>query len=91
MSDLGDMVNKRVVAKSIWRGGTGFAAVFGIAAISILSSCVPLAIGAAGVAVGYIARDEGLGKAPPLEGGGDDYKLPAAYGDSPADYDMPVY
>lgn len=29
--------------------------------MTAMNSCVPLAIGAAGVAVGYIARDEGIG------------------------------
>jgi hypothetical protein len=68
-----------------------------------LSSCVPLLIGAAGVTVGYIARDEGFGQAPPLEGGGyregrtETYGDPAPYGDGSGQtddlggYDTPVY
>ena len=68
-----------------------------------LNSCVPLLIAAAGVTVGYIARDEGIGKAPPLEGGGyrerstESYEEPAAYGDgsgkieNTGGYDLPVY
>ena len=68
-----------------------------------LNSCVPLLIAAAGVTVGYIARDEGIGQVPPLEGGGyrerstETYEEPAAYGDGSGDvenldgYDVPVY
>jgi hypothetical protein len=67
-----------------------------LALIFPISSCVPLAIGAAGLAVGYIARDEGFGQAPSLENGGGSYETapsydaPAVYGDS-GDSDMPVY
>ncbi len=66
-----------------------------------LNSCVPLVIAAAGVTVGYIARDEGVGQAPPLEGGEyrdrsvDSYVEPPAYDDSSGGstdgYDLPVY
>ncbi len=66
-----------------------------------LNSCVPLLIAAAGVTVGYIARDEGIGQAPPLEGGGyrerkvETYDAPPAYeddsGGGAGDYDLPVY
>lgn len=68
-----------------------------------LNSCVPLLIAAAGVTVGYIARDEGVGQAPPMEGGGyrerkvDNYEAPSAYGDGSGGredldgYDTPVY
>lgn len=64
-----------------------------------LSSCVPLLIGAAGVTVGYIARDEGFGQAPPLdrENNENAFEEPAAYGDGSGefenlgDYDVPVY
>tara|TARA_B110000037_G_scaffold1690_1_gene2004 strand:- start:39668 stop:39952 length:285 start_codon:yes stop_codon:yes gene_type:complete len=68
-----------------------------------LNSCVPLLIGAAGVTVGYIARDEGVGQAPPLEGSGyresstETYEEPVAYGDGSGEienldgYDVPVY
>ncbi len=37
-----------------------------------MSSCVPLAIGAAGAAVGYIARDEGVGVTEPASSGHSD-------------------
>ena len=68
-----------------------------------LNSCVPLLIAAAGVTVGYIARDEGIGQAPPLEGGGyrdkntQTYDTSPAYGDGAGEiesldgYDVPVY
>lgn len=72
-----------------------------LVAVFSMSSCVPVAIGAAGLAVGYIARDEGFGQAPPLEGGSSGgggaydapavYDSPAAYEDTPSDYDLPVY
>lgn len=45
-----------------------------------MSSCVPLAIGAAGAAAGYIARDEGVGVVEPA--GSDSHEGsygPAAY------------
>lgn len=50
------------------------------AIVTSASSCVPLAVGAAGVAVGYIARDEGVGVAEP-----------AGSGSSDSSYDQPVY
>ena len=70
-----------------------------VALVISLNSCVPLLIAAAGVTVGYIARDEGIGQAPPLEGGGhrertqEKYDAPPAYGDGSGagDYDLPVY
>lgn len=37
----------------------------GFTIVTALNSCVPLAVGAAGVAAGYIARDEGVGVAEP--------------------------
>lgn len=37
----------------------------GFTIVIATSSCVPLAIGAAGVAVGYIAREEGVGVVEP--------------------------
>ncbi len=46
----------------------------------VMSSCVPLAIGAAGAAAGYIARDEGVGVVEPA--GSDSHEDPygpAAY------------
>lgn len=78
----------------------GIAAALGLALST--TSCVPLLIAAAGVTVGYIARDEGVGQAPPLEGGGyrdsrtESYREPEPYGDgsggsSGGDYDLPVY
>ncbi|MGJ8634145.1 MAG: hypothetical protein ACSHX7_09520 [Luteolibacter sp.] len=45
-----------------------------------LNSCVPLAIGAVGVAVGYIARDEKFGLSPEAE---DDDQV-IGYSDTPA-------
>lgn len=48
--------------------------------LTIFSSCVPLAVGAAGVAVGYIAREEGVGVVEPVESSG-----------SSDAYDQPVY
>jgi len=45
-----------------------------------MSSCVPLAVGAAGAAAGYVARDEGVGVIEPA--GADSYEGsygPAAY------------
>jgi hypothetical protein len=45
-----------------------------------LSSCVPIAIGAAGAAAGYIARDQGVGVVEPV--GSDS---------SSGTYDEPVY
>jgi hypothetical protein len=45
-----------------------------------MSSCVPLAIGAAGAAAGYIARDEGVGVVEPAGSEAhDDPYGPAAY------------
>lgn len=52
----------------------------GIVIMTSITSCVPLAVGAAGVAVGYIARDEGVGVAEPAGSGG-----------SAETYDQPVY
>jgi hypothetical protein len=37
-----------------------------------LNSCVPLAIGAAGAAAGYIARDNGVGVVEPLDSSSSD-------------------
>lgn len=48
--------------------------------LTTFSSCVPLAVGAAGVAVGYIAREEGVGVVEPVESSG-----------SSDAYDQPVY
>jgi hypothetical protein len=48
--------------------------------VTAMSSCVPLAIGAAGAAAGYIARDEGIGVTEPVESSG-----------SSEAYDQPVY
>ncbi len=61
-------------------------------------SCVPVAIGAAGLAVGYIARDEGFGQAPAISAGGnstykdyieeapaESYDAPDAYGGDAGD------
>lgn len=39
----------------------------GLTIVTAMNSCVPLAIGAAGVAAGYIARDEGIGVAEPAD------------------------
>jgi len=76
-----------------------FRAVACVALVVSLNSCVPLLIAAAGVTVGYIARDEGIGQAPPLEGGGyrerkvEKYDAPPGYedGSGRSDYDLPVY
>lgn len=54
-----------------------------------LSSCVPLAIGAAGVAVGFIA-DEGFKYKSPSEAGGENSQSPPRYDDT-GGYDSPVY
>ena len=51
-----------------------------------MSSCLPLL---AGAAVGYIARDEGVGIAPPLDSGRT-YEAPAQDYDA-GGYDEPVY
>lgn len=37
----------------------------GFTIVTAMNSCVPLAVGAAGVAVGYIAREEGVGVVEP--------------------------
>lgn len=42
----------------------------GLGFVATTSSCVPLAVGAAGVAVGYIARDEGVGVVEPAGSSG---------------------
>jgi mannose/fructose/N-acetylgalactosamine-specific phosphotransferase system component IIC len=42
----------------------------GFTIVTAMSSCVPLAVGAAGVAAGYIARDEGVGVAEPAGSSG---------------------
>ncbi len=52
----------------------------GFIIVTTISSCVPLAVGAAGVAVGYIAREEGVGVVEPVESSG-----------SSEAYDQPVY
>jgi len=39
----------------------------GLIIANAMSSCVPLAIGAAGAAAGYIARDQGVGTVEPVE------------------------
>lgn len=62
------------------------------------SSCVPLFVG--GV-IGYVARDQGVGKVGPVDGGGDksyDYNSSSGYDDGaayeyeePGFSDMPVY
>ena len=52
----------------------------GFAIVTTASSCVPLAVGAAGVAVGYIARDEGVGVVEPADSGSSD-----------SSYNQPVY
>jgi hypothetical protein len=49
----------------------------GFAIVTTMSSCVPLAIGAAGAAAGYIARDEGVGVVEPAGSGG--FSDPAVY------------
>ena len=49
----------------------------GFTIVTAMNSCVPLAIGAAGVAAGYIARDEGVGVAEPAGYGG--FSDPAVY------------
>jgi hypothetical protein len=49
----------------------------GFTALTAMNSCVPLAIGAAGAAAGYIARDEGVGVAEPAGSGG--FSDPAVY------------
>jgi len=94
------MTTGETVRKS-WRRATGIAVC--LCLMVSLNSCVPLLIAAAGVTVGYIARDEGVGQAPPLEGGGfrerttPAYGGPAPYGDGSGQtddlggYDTPVY
>ncbi|MFD2255669.1 hypothetical protein ACFSSA_03190 [Luteolibacter algae] len=62
----------------------GLSALLGVS----MSSCVPLAIGAVGLAAGYIARDEGFGQAKPLDGG---YDSPAAYEEPAGGYDSSQY
>ena len=65
------------------------AAVF-LVCVAASSSCVPLAIGAAGLAAGYIARDEMIGQVKPL--GSDSYQAPTENYSAPVDdADMPVY
>jgi hypothetical protein len=44
----------------------------GFTIVTAMSSCVPLAVGAAGVAAGYIARDEGVGVTEPAGSNGSD-------------------
>ena len=90
-----------MLGKTIRTGALRLAACVGL--VLSLNSCVPLLIAAAGVSVGYIARDEGIGQAPPLEGGGyrerstETYQDPAPYGDGSGEienidgYDVPVY
>ncbi|MES2981003.1 MAG: hypothetical protein V4727_01720 [Verrucomicrobiota bacterium] len=55
----------------------------GFTIVTAMSSCVPLAIGAAGAAVGYIAREEGVGVVEPADSSNSE----PAY----ESYDTPVY
>jgi hypothetical protein len=62
--------------------GLRSAFLFGFSLVIFLgaSSCVPIAIGAAGAAAGYIARDQGVGVVEPI-----------GSGSSSGAYDEPVY
>lgn len=71
----------------------------GFTIVTAMTSCVPLAIGAAGAAAGYIARDAGVGVVEPASGSGggsqSDYYSPPVYEDPSSydtgGYDQPVY
>ncbi len=79
----------RITPRLLWVGGS---AIF----CALTVSCIPVAIGAAGLAVGYIARDEGFGQAPALSGGGNssytDYieEAPTETQAETYDYDSPA-
>ena len=79
----------RITSRLLWAGGS---AVFCALAVS----CIPVAIGAAGIAVGYIARDEGFGQAPAVSEGGNssytDYieETPPETQAETYDYDTPA-
>jgi hypothetical protein len=53
-----------------------------------LSSCVPVMVG---LAVGYVARGEGFGVAPPLDSGRQETDELPAYDNGGDTYDAPVY
>ncbi len=79
----------RITSRLLWAGASAVFCSLGV-------SCIPVAIGAAGIAVGYIARDEGFGQVSAVGEGGDssntDYieEAPPETQAETYDYDSPA-